>query len=228
MAADQPPRSAPPLPGAPAHGDDQNAASQDSTRREDTDSGSKTAGLDFLDFLFTFVLGFGLVSDRGLLSEEWLQNGDWLSREALRDGSVTLLGIFTLTLSWFGYHASILRQKISYDKVTGLLRFQFDAILILIYGVMILSYEHFRVVISLFLVTFLIFVFWDVLKAKEYGYRWMHQSSKYYQRDVATVSWTGAAIVVVVLERVWAYDLIYAWLAIVISILYRVHKIRAT
>jgi hypothetical protein len=195
---------------------------------ERADDDEDTAGIDFLDFLFTFVLGFGLVSDRGILSEEWLQTGDWFSYEALRDGSVTLLGISTLTLSWFGYHASIKRQTISYDKISGLLRFQLDAILILLYGVMMLSYEHVRMVLSLFLLRFLIFVLWDVLKAVEYNYRWMRRSSRYYQRDLATVFWTAAAIVVVVLERIAPCDLLYAWSAISISILYRVHKIRAT
>lgn len=78
------------------------------------------AGVDFLDFLFTVAISVGLTPEilqingvSGLLSEPWHLQGTQFSRDDFFNSGVFFLGLSNLTLSWFGYHASIIRRPLS-------------------------------------------------------------------------------------------------------------------
>jgi hypothetical protein len=75
---------------------------------------AQASDLDLLDFLFTVALSVGLTPEvlqvpgrTGLLSEQWVKLRIWPSGLEVFDLTVYFLGILTLTLSWFGYHASV-------------------------------------------------------------------------------------------------------------------------
>lgn len=174
----------------------------------------ETAGLDFLDFLFTVAISFGLTPEilqisgmRGLLSEDWQTLGRSPSTDEFFSIGVFLLGFLNLTLSWFGYHASIKSRPLNYFSGYGMVRFILDVSLVLMYGVILLKYKSFNVVLSFLLLVWLIFVIWDVLKIREY---WQPDSNsdrrdKYFKPrldDARATDSTGRALLKV-FRREW-------------------------
>jgi hypothetical protein len=194
-----------------------------------------SAGIDFLDFLFTFTLGFGLVPEalggEGPLSEGWFK-GSYLTASD-RDRILTLiLGLLTLTLSWFGYHASIKRHPLDLAKLSGLLRFQLDVLLVLLYGLMLINYRSFDFVVGATLIVFVLFFVWDLAKAEELGQPYLRpqlstgQPRTEYRREMVTMFWATLMLLASILY--FAGLLPIRWwciIAIGIGVLYRVHKI---
>lgn len=145
------------------------ASGQGTPRRDEQ---NKPAGIDFLDFLFTVAISIGLtpeiIGQEGLLSEAWHERGAWPSGNDLFDVGVFLLGFFNLTLSWFGYHASIASKPLNYSSAYGMLRFIIDVVLVVLYGVMLIEYRRFEVVFAVLVMVHFIFVVWDGLKVREH------------------------------------------------------------
>jgi hypothetical protein len=205
-----------------------------------TTDDDKSAGIDFLDFLFTFVLGFGLLPEAlgiegvvGPLTEGWFTGAhDW-STDDLEKMAALVLGLLTLTLSWFGYHASVQVRPIDYTKISGLFRFQLDVLLVLLYGLMLLHYRSFGFVAGATVAIFLVFVVWDWFRARELGEPYMRPRGRtgaprpYYRRELVTVVWMVLIVAVTALYAVGRIPFL-AWslTAIAISVLYRIHKIR--
>jgi hypothetical protein len=175
----------------------------------------ETAGLDFLDFLFTVAISVGLTPEllqvfgiTGLLSEAWQKEGRFPCGDELFNVGVFGLGFLNLTLSWFGYHASISSRPLNYFSGFGMVRFILDVSLVIMYGVILVKYKSFRVVLFLLLIVWLIFVIWDVLKIREY---WRHEetsdkATKYFgvQLDVARkefIDWKPRRIKILVFRR---------------------------
>src|SRR6184192_1594806 len=82
--------------------------------------------IDFLDPLFAVAIGIGFQD--GLFHEKWL-----LEWQLPKDGDlfnlfVFILGLLTITLSWFGYHKSIRNRSIE-----GKGRFILDVVLLVFY-----------------------------------------------------------------------------------------------
>jgi hypothetical protein len=134
-----------------------------------------TAGLDFLDFLFTVAISVGLTPEliqvsgvTGLLSEAWQKEGRWPCPDELFNIGVFGLGFLNLTLSWFGYHASIRTRPLNYVRGYGMFRFLLDVLLVISYGVILIKFKSFHVVLVLLILVFFIFVVWDCLKIGEY------------------------------------------------------------
>lgn len=213
---------------------------------EDSGSGANSqqrddsAGIDFLDFLFTFVLTFGLVPEalgiegiQGPLSEGWFTPGyAWSSADAEKI-SVLLLGLLTLTLSWFGYHASIRGQSLDFGKISGLFRFQIDVLLVLWYGLMLINYRSVDFVALSTIFVFVLFIVWDWAKAKEKSEPYLHPSDSNseprpnYRRELVTVLWTIAIVVDTALYFIVFHSIVlWSVIAIFISVVYRVHKIK--
>ncbi|HEX8458365.1 MAG TPA: hypothetical protein VF656_13780 [Pyrinomonadaceae bacterium] len=137
----------------------------------------ETAGLDLLDFLFTLAISIGLspgilgIDDwPGILSEDWMKSGRLPTRAngELHHFMVFVLGFLTLTLSWFGYHASIKTRPLRYKTAWGMIRFVIDVLLVVTYGLILLQFKNLGFVIFLLFVVHLIFVIWDILKIGEY------------------------------------------------------------
>lgn len=199
---------------------------------------SETAGLDFLDFIFTVAISVGLTPEvlqiqgvTGLLSEKWVQLGQWPSKDELFNLLVFFLGFLTLTLSWFGYHASIISRPLKYNSGFGMVRFIMDVLLVIIYGIILLHYKSFGAVLTLIIIIHFLFVIWDYLKIKEYKSEFQSKTGgklKRYRRE-----WVSLVcfILFFVLGVAFLNDL-HRWLslclAILITVFYRVNKIYPT
>jgi len=154
-----------------------------------SDNEEKPAGIDFLDFLFTVSIGIGLTPEilgmdyiKGLLSENWVRNGQLPSSPDLYNLGVFILGFLTLTLSWFGYHGSMAKKPIKYGTVSGMFRFIFDVLLVIIYGLILLEFRNFKVVLTLLVIVHFIFVIWDVIKIIEHRDKYLEKAGGHLQR----------------------------------------------
>lgn len=198
------------------------------------------AGVDFLDFLFTVAISVGLTPEilqingvAGLLSEPWNLQGTRLSSDDALNLGVFFLGLSNLTLSWFGYHASIITRPLSYTSGFGMARFVLDVFLVIIYGVMLIKYKSFDVVLALLVLVYFIYVVWDGLKIGEY---WKDEFKRKqgsllerFRREWVTVfafSW------ITVIALLFYYVQVNRWvtlaLAILITVFYRINKIYPT
>lgn len=193
------------------------------------------AGVDFLDFLFTVAISIGLTPEllqiqhvTGLLSEEWHKAGRWPSIDEFFNIGVFLLGLFTLTLSWFGYHASIIRRPLNNFSGYGMARFVLDVFLVIMFGIMLIKYKSFDVALSLFGFIFFIYVIWDFLKIREYRDEFEKKTGTFlerYRRELVTVFWFVAVAFIAFLHFSFHFNrwLILA-LAILITFFYRINK----
>src|SRR6266850_6590547 len=82
--------------------------------------------IDFLDPLFAVAISIGF--QNGILLEPWLQNWVWPKSGELFHLFVFVLGMLTITLSWFGYHQSIRNKPLESNG-----RFILDIELLILY-----------------------------------------------------------------------------------------------
>ena len=175
----------------------------------------ETAGLDFLDFLFTVSISIGLTPEllgingiSGLLSEDWQMVWRWPNASESFSLAVFILAFLNLTLSWFGYHASIKSRPLNYYSGYGMVRFILDVSLVIIYGVILLKYKTFTAVLSLLICVYVIFFIWDLLKIGEYHEppAGVSDSDKYFsvkltKARTANPSWSESKIKLQVYRR---------------------------
>lgn len=141
-------------------------------RNDDPKDDPEAVKPDLLDFLFTLALMVGLAPELlgrgfgGILSWNWALQVP--SAATAFDFSVFLLGLLTLTFSWYGFNASVHRRPVLYGSASGMARFVLDAILIVLYGFVLLTFERFGVVFFVLVVVFLLYTVWDWLKVFEY------------------------------------------------------------
>lgn len=243
----------PPPPAAPdlGNGELPPPASQEATAMSRNE---EKAGLDFLDFLFTVAISVGLTPEvlngaTGLLSEKWQVEGRWPNGVEWIQIGVFIVGFFNLTLSWFGYHASIRSRPLNYFSGYGLARFMLDVSLVIVYGIILIKYRSPNVVFFLLLLVWLIFVIWDVLKIREYwrpesgavgkyfGLQWDSARTdcpsenraktvlKVFRREFVTLFWFLILLVIVLVRYCANWN---EWVFIIaatgLTVLYRVNK----
>ncbi len=188
----------------------------------------KPAGLDFLDVIFTLTMSQGLAPEviqrKGLLSEAWVIHRQRPTGQEAFDLVVFVLGFLTLTLSWYGYHASVSKKPLLYEKVPGMLRFVLDVALVVLYGFVLLNFKSFRTVLYLLMVIYGLYIVWDLLKIWEHWDQYGRYSFSIYRRECVTAFWFA------VFFMLWvARDCLGPWCcltaAIVSTFLYRVNKI---
>lgn len=125
---------------------------------------------DLLDFLFTLALAIGLapefVGGEGLLAYNWRLTIP--SYSFIFDILVFGLGLATLLFSWYGFNHSVSQKPVLYGSLAGLLRFSLDAILVLLYGFLLIQYRNFGVFFATLIFIFIIYTIWDALKIIEY------------------------------------------------------------
>ena len=191
------------------------------------------AGIDFLDFLFTVAISVGLtpeiIGQAGLLSESWHSDGRWPNSDEWFDICVFFLGFINLTLSWFGYHASIKSKPLNFSSAYGMVRFNIDVVLVVLYGIMLIEYERLNVVIAVLIVVHLIFVIWDVLKVQEHKEKYKGTDIWRFRREFVSVF--AYSIVMIVSVFHFAFQMnrwIIIILAISITIFYRFNKYQPT
>lgn len=118
--------------------------------------------LEFIDPLFAIAIHIGVAE--GIMESHWFHDtrtpknqNEWF------DIAVFCLGFATLVLSWFGYHASLLKRPIR-----GVGRFIIDVVLVLLYAAILVKYDHFSAVLFLLMIVFLLYPLWDLLKIAEH------------------------------------------------------------
>lgn len=207
-----------------------------------TNKDKDTAGLDFLDFIFTIAMSIGLTPEllgnekiKGLLSEEWAINAQCPSD--FFNLGVFFLGFFNLTLSWFGYHGSIIKNPLTYGTIPGMVRFIIDVLLVIIYGVILIYFRFFKTVLFLLSLVYLLYVVWDLFKIKEHKEKYSLSGHscvdiiKCYRREFVSGFWfiMFFALFVVYFGCGLALSDLGKWsallAAILFTILYRVNKI---
>lgn len=143
-----------------------------------------------------------------------------------------LLGLLTLVLSWFGYHASMKRRPLKDDTVCGMGRFVLDVVLVIIYAVILLQFRYPHRVLLLLAAVYCSYFFWDLLKIREYREEYEERRAsqprgQVYRRELVS------------LYAACYFSALYAFsvqigilgipaaivLAIALTIFYRVHKI---
>jgi uncharacterized membrane protein len=128
--------------------------------------------LEFIDPLFAIAVHIGVVE--GIMKSPWFEaTRNPTSKDEWFNIAVFGLGFLLLVLSWFGYHASLLRRPLR-----GGGRFVIDVVLVLLYAAILVKYDHFSAVLFLLMIVFLLYPVWDVFKivehpvtSRESGYR---------------------------------------------------------
>lgn len=205
-----------------------------------TNNSDETAGLDFLDFLFTVAISVGLTPEilqitgiTGLLSEDWQQTGRWPSKDEAFNIGVYFLGFLNLTLSWFGYHGSIIARPLNYFSGFGMTRFVLDVLLVTMYGVMLVKYRNFDGALLLLLIIYSIFVVWDYLKVcehweKDFKNKQGTRLQRYRREWVSLFAFGIVALIAALYFLLHVNRWIALALAIFITVFYRFNKNHAT
>ena len=124
----------------------------------------------------------------GILSWGWTLHIPPLA--AIFDASVFLLGLMTLTFSWYGFNSSVHKEPVLYRSIPGMFRFFLDAFLIVLYGFMLLMFERFGVVFLTLVVVFGLYVVWDWLKIVEYWNEpWVDATEEDTGENQGSVGW---------------------------------------
>lgn len=141
--------------------------------------------IDFLDPLFAVAIGIGF--QNGILLEPWLQNWVCPKSGELFHLLVFLLGIFTIALSWLGYHKSIKKKPLE-----GRGRFLLDIELLILYMLLLFQYKNFGAVLFILAAIYFSFILWDILKVIEHwkDYQTVGDGPfKRYARELITLQW---------------------------------------
>ncbi|MDT5269321.1 MAG: hypothetical protein QOH49_1507 [Acidobacteriota bacterium] len=184
----------------------------------------KTAGLGFLDFLFTVAIGAALTPEKlgvskqltGVLAERWVQQGDLPRGGETFDLAVFALGFLTFAFSWFGYHRSVETRPLKYDSVWSMFRFVLDILLIILYALAMVQYKNLRAVLFILVIIFFLYIVWDVLKV-------LDSNRRFTKREWLTVGlFVGFLLLWLVAGTAGGW--LVVGLAILLTFVYRVGK----
>ena len=187
-----------------------------------------SASVTFVDVLFAVVMSLGLAQ---IMTRPWFKS----MPEAAASGIafeilVILLGYSTLLLSWWAYHKSIKRRRLT-GGLVGQSIFAVDILLLVGYWLLLVKFESFLFVLCVLLAIYLLYVCWDTLW-------WLKQppetAPKEWRRRAVTILWTtllGAIFFTYLALSLCGspatpVDWIFVVLAHLVNILYRVHKER--
>ena len=184
------------------------------------------ASVTFVDVLFAVVMSLGLAQ---IMTRPWFKSmpegtASGIAFEIL----VILLGYSTLLLSWWGYHRSIRRRRLT-GGVVGQAIFAVDILLLVGYWLLLVKFESFFFVLCVLWAIYLLYVCWDSLW-------WLKQrpetAPEQWRRRAVTILWTAllGAIFCTYLalslcgSPATPVDWIFVVLAHLVNILYRLHK----
>ena len=183
--------------------------------------------IDFIDPLFAVVLHISFT--HAVMKQAWFEDLAHLFSPDILFGFVTLfLGYLVVIQSWVGYHESVREKPI---RESG--RFYIDVFLLTAYLLLTLKFENFAFVLTLLVVIFGLFAFWDKLKAREYPDGSQDVAAKL--RRGITVFWFFVFLLLSGLygtiitfwgEAVKYYRWVFLIMAIIATLMYRGHKRR--
>lgn len=156
-----------------------------------TPQGSDRLRLEFIDPLFAIAIHIGVVE--GIMKSPWFEQtrtpstrGEWFNI------AVFCLGFLMLVLSWFGYHASLLKRPLR-----GGMRFLIDVVLVLLYAGILVKYDHFSAVLLLLMIVFLLYPAWDLFKIVEHP---AVSRASGYRREIVSASFAIVFILLYLLD----------------------------
>lgn len=182
--------------------------------------------INFIDPLFSVVLSSSFAQ---IYTESWFRNFWYVWKEPHLFEVSTLLGIgyLTVILSWVGYHQSIKSHPIDPTKPGGRWRFGTDVLLLIVYFVLLVSYENFRRELWIVVAIYTMFVVWDHMKIYEVG----SDSDPLRLRRGVTVFWFLGYLLLALFYQLLPPKERYAcqdWLVLIAAVagtfLYRRHK----
>lgn len=190
---------------------------------------SKSTKFELLDFLFTMSIALGIfpkmfgIETNGFISENWIKMARWPHGKELTDSLTFILGLLTLTFSWYGYYKSINAK--AHNSVSGMFRFALDVILVIIYGIILLHYSDFLIVSFWIAVVFTIYVIWDMLKLYEHREAFDNDHNRIYRREQITLKFTCIAWIIYIIQHYnWIPSIILILSSIAMVISYRICK----
>jgi hypothetical protein len=199
-------------------------------------------GIDLLDFLFTVALSIGLTPEllqqghlTGVLSQDWVQclfqprQTQCTTMPSMEDWfniCVVLLGLISLTFSWWGYHNSVAIRPLRRESILGMIRFLLDIVLVALYGLTLVFFRSFYHVAAFMMLIFILYFVWDMVKVAEYradyrdNNRWIWSKLK---REFVSPLWATVFVILWLFSMRWT-----GWGLLVIYVLcvflFRLHK----
>lgn len=153
---------------------------QDVTKSENFDFG-------FLDLMYVLAIFVGLKPDLsggsgapGLLAEDWIRSGVVPTGDASFHLCTFILGLLTISFSWFGYHRSITSRPYRYDSALSMFRFVIDIFLLVAYGLLLLQFRNLKAFMFFVALNYLMYFIWDIIKVIEF------KETIFKKREVAT------------------------------------------
>jgi hypothetical protein len=145
--------------------------------------------INFIDPLFSVALGGSFAQ---VLAEPWFKN--WWTiwdqpATVFAIATLVLLGYLTVVLSWVGYHQSIRNHPIKVETAAGRLRFTLDVVLLMIYFVLLVSYDNFARELWILAAIYFVFIIWDQQKRLEAKVASAEEKKVLQLRRGVTVFW---------------------------------------
>jgi len=183
------------------------------------DQGDKPFGIDFVDPLFAVAIHIGFT--HGILEEPWFKEWRFPSGTEVFDVWVLALVLWTIILSWVGYHESIKTKPLK-----GMGRFVVDVLLVGSYAVLLVKYRNIDAILQLLVWIYFLFIVWDGFKVWEWHDKYQGQTwQEKYRRELVTVLWFAVFLALLILRSKWQVTptatLVGMWVA---TIAYRVNK----
>jgi len=197
-------------------------------------------GVTFIDFLFTIAVFVGIFPEahgvngyNSIFSQEWIKNFNMPSENDVAVLLSFMLCFFTVVLSWFGYHNSMLKFSHKGNHVFGMFRFMIDVTLLLLYILLLVNYDKILIVANLLIFIFFLYFCWDLLLVREHKDYYLNKKMAglshimVYRGEYVTIFWFLAIIVIRMLhEKGFIVDLITLVSALFFVIIaYRINKI---
>jgi hypothetical protein len=189
--------------------------------------------IDFIDPLFAVVLHISFVQ---IYEQQWFWSPKMIFGEPWLFHVATLsLAYLTVILSWIGYHVSMKTRWIDVSQTSGKWRFFLDVLLLFSYFILLVSFKYLKRELWMMAFIFLMFFFWDLAKRFEWREEDKELPTEDRTKSVArrgvTVFWFVAFFALALFYQLVAptpafpcLHWVAFFLAILFTVLYRVHK----
>lgn len=192
----------------------------------EVDGQDPNASVTFIDVLFAVVMSLGLTQ---IMARPWFKSmPEGIASGIAFEILVILLGYSTLLLSWWGYHRSLRRRWLP-EGGLGLAIFAVDILILVGYWLLLVKFESFFFVLSVLFAIYFMYFCWDSLWWLKHR---PETDPKQWRRRAVTIVWmvlSGTIVFTYVALSLCGslptlVDWIFAVLAHLVNILYRLHK----
>ena len=189
-----------------------------------------SASVTFIDVLFAVVMSIGLSQ---IMTRPWFNPTTAKFNPAFAfEIFVILIGYSTLLLSWWGYHRSVNRRGYQYETWAGKFSSAIDILILVGYWLLLVKFQSLLFVLCVLAAIYFMYACWDYLRFLQ----GRETDVKRRRRRGVTNLWTLVLLVILGIytasglggPSLTFWDWIFAALALVVNVIYRVHKERLT